>query len=82
MFSAAVIRIRSQQASSFAKSGHRFSAAKPTLLQYQCATMYKSNYTRPADFEESDDLSQVERISLDDFYGSIAEHKLSDEEAL
>ena len=37
---------------------------------------------RPANFYEHDDVSNVPRICLDDFYESVTDFKISDEEAL
>ena len=83
MLSAAVLRLRNHQPASMVKLAHRFSVVKPMMFQYQRVAMYYTTVKeRPADFNVSDDLSQVKLLSLDNFYGSIADHSLTDEEAL
>ena len=37
---------------------------------------------RPSDFDESDDLEKVPMISLEEFYSTVADFRLTDDEAL
>ena len=44
--------------------------------------VFSSAPNRPADHNDSDDLTNVPRISLDNFYASLTDFTITDEEAL
>ena len=46
------------------------------------AYRFPTQIERPADFHESDDLGEVPVISLEEFYSTVADFTLTDEEAL
>ena len=54
--------------------------AAPTTMMFRAFST--SAHTKPANHNENDDLTNVPRISLDDFYASLTDFTITDEEAL
>lgn len=57
------------------------SAAKPSCLMMP-QTRFHFSTTKALDHNESDDMSAVPRISLEEFYSTVADFTISDEDAL
>ena len=80
MFNA--LRTRSSFAIKSGMSSNMMSAAKPAcLMMPQTKFQFSAISAKVVNHDESDDMTAVPRISLEEFYSTVADFTISDEDA-